>query len=207
MLRHLATEQGAPGLHTSVRDAADDVVDDLGDELADGDVVEEEQRLGTLHGDVVDRHGDEIDADRVVAAGEARDQRLGAHPVGRGHEQRVVEVALVEREETPEPADVADDLRPEGGAHVLLDELHRALTRGDVDPRPRVRQGPGACHPFRHGACHPFRHGACHPFRHGACHPFRHGACIVARTHRVEGSGAESSSSASLESESGTGTG
>ena len=32
-------------------------------ELAGGEVVEEEQRLGALDDDVVDAHGDEVDAD------------------------------------------------------------------------------------------------------------------------------------------------
>ena len=66
------------------------VVDDLRDELADRDVVEEEQRLGALRGDVVDRHRDAVDADRVVPAGEPGDHRLRADAVGRRHEHRVV---------------------------------------------------------------------------------------------------------------------
>ena len=37
-------------------------------ELAGGEIVEEEQRLGALHDEVVDAHGDEVDADRVVHA-------------------------------------------------------------------------------------------------------------------------------------------
>ena len=39
---------------------------DFGVELAGGEVVEEEQRLGALHHQVVDAHGDQVDADRVV---------------------------------------------------------------------------------------------------------------------------------------------
>ena len=62
-----------PASRQPVRDAGDDLVDDLGHELADRDVVEEEQRLGALHRDVVDRHRDAVDADRVVATGEAGD--------------------------------------------------------------------------------------------------------------------------------------
>ena len=40
---------------------------DVDVELAAGEVVEEEERLGALHEDVVDAHRHEIDADRVVA--------------------------------------------------------------------------------------------------------------------------------------------
>ena len=74
MLRHLATEQGAARLAATLGDPRDEVVDDLGNELADRDVVEEEERIGALHRDVVDRAGDEVDPDGVVTPGQARDQ-------------------------------------------------------------------------------------------------------------------------------------
>ena len=51
-------------------------------ELAAGEIVEKEQGLGTLHDDVVDVHGDEIDADRVVEAGVDGELQLGADAVG-----------------------------------------------------------------------------------------------------------------------------
>ena len=73
----------------AVGDAGDDLVDLLGHEPADRDVVEEEQRLGALHRDVVDRHRDAVDADRVAAVREPGDQRLRADAVGRRHEQRI----------------------------------------------------------------------------------------------------------------------
>ena len=129
-----------PACDTPVRDAGDDVVDDLGHELADRDVVEEEERLGALHRDVVDRHRDEVDADGVVATGEAGDHRLRADAVGRRHEQRVVEALGLEREQAAEPADVADHLGAERGAHVRLDQLDRLLAGGDVDAGARVRR-------------------------------------------------------------------
>ena len=62
---------------------------DLRIELAAGEIVEKEQRLGALHHEVVDRHGDEIDADGVVAAGLDGDLDLGADAVGRGDQDRI----------------------------------------------------------------------------------------------------------------------
>ena len=56
-------------------DTGDELVDLLGHERADRDVVEEEQRLGALGGDVVDRHRDAVDADRVAAV-----RRAGRSP-------------------------------------------------------------------------------------------------------------------------------
>ncbi len=61
----------------------------VGVDLARGDVVEHEQRLGAHADQVVDAHGDQVDADRVVAAGVPGDHHLGAHPVGRSHQDRL----------------------------------------------------------------------------------------------------------------------
>ena len=140
MLRHLAAEQRAPGAPASFGDARDHLVDLLGHELADRDVVEEEQRLGALRGDVVDRHGDAVDADRVATVREPGDERLRAHAVGRRDEQRVAEALPVDREQPAEPTDVADDLGPERGPDVRLDELDRLLAGRDVDAGFRVGQ-------------------------------------------------------------------
>ena len=64
---------------------------DLRRELAGREIVEEEQRLGALHDDVVDAHRDEVDADRVVAAGLDRDLHLGADAVVGRDQDRVRE--------------------------------------------------------------------------------------------------------------------
>ena len=60
-------------------------------ELAGGEIVQEEQRLGALHQQVVDAHGDEIDADGVVPAGLDGDLELGADAVVGGDQDRVLE--------------------------------------------------------------------------------------------------------------------
>ena len=105
-----------------------------GSSLPDRDVVEEEQRLGALAHEVVDAHGDEVDADRVEPADGLRDQRLGADAVGGRHEHRVRgSGGSAKREQAAEAADVADDLGPERRAHVVLDALDGFLARGDVD--------------------------------------------------------------------------
>ena len=58
-------------------------------QLAAGEVVEEEQRLGTLHENVVDAHGYQVDAYGVVAAEFEGELELGAHAVGAGYQHRV----------------------------------------------------------------------------------------------------------------------
>ena len=57
-------------------------------QAAGGVVVEEEDRLGALHDHVVRAHGDEVDADRVVAAGLDGQPQLGADAVGAGDHHR-----------------------------------------------------------------------------------------------------------------------
>src|SRR5690606_9218357 len=83
--------------------------------------------------EVVGARGDEVDADRVVAAGGPGDHGLGPDAVGRGHEHRVA-VAGRQPDEPAEAADVAHHLGPEGRADLPLDALDRGLARGDVDP-------------------------------------------------------------------------
>src|SRR3546814_6418674 len=67
-LRGLAADQRAAGQLAAFRDAADHGHGGVDIELAGGEVVEEEQRLGALHQHVVDAHADQVAADRVAAA-------------------------------------------------------------------------------------------------------------------------------------------
>ena len=100
MFGGLASEERAPGPSAPLGDALDDRGDPLGDDPADRQVVEEEQRLGAGAHDVVGAHRDEIDPDRVEAAGAPRDLQLRPDAVGGGGEQRVVARAEQPREPT-----------------------------------------------------------------------------------------------------------
>ena len=62
-----------------------------------GHVVEEEQRLGPAAEGVVDAHRHQVDADRVVHAGQLGDFELGAHAVGAGDQHGVFVLAGKER--------------------------------------------------------------------------------------------------------------
>src|SRR3546814_1651548 len=75
-------------LLASVGDAADDGRPSRHVELAGGEIIQEEQRLGALDHEVVDAHGDEVDAHRGVAAGLDRHHELGADPVGGGEDRK-----------------------------------------------------------------------------------------------------------------------
>ena len=134
VLGHLAADERAPGLPAPEGHPFDELLDVVGIELPHRDVVEEEQRFGALTDDVVHAHRDQVHADRVEATGGLGDEGLGADPVGAADQHGVGVAVLGEREQPAEPADVADDLGAEGGAHLRLDPLDRGLAGRDADP-------------------------------------------------------------------------
>ena len=59
--------------------------------LADGEVIQEEERNGALHRDIVDAVIHQVFAHRVVPARGKRDLQLGADAVGRADQHRFAE--------------------------------------------------------------------------------------------------------------------
>ena len=104
--RGLTADQRADALRGTGGNAFDHHRSDRRIELAAGEVVEEEQRLGPLHHEVVDRHGDEIDADRIVTRRFDRDFDLGADAVGRSDQDCIGEAGSLEIEQAAEAADL-----------------------------------------------------------------------------------------------------
>ncbi|SPQ26056.1 b2f4a9d5-c3f3-4041-b835-429105f02bbc [Thermothielavioides terrestris] len=83
-VRHLgglAADEGAAGLDAALGDALDEGGGDGDVEAGAAIVVEEHDGLGALDDEVVDVHGDEVDADRVVLVHRLRDDQLGADAV------------------------------------------------------------------------------------------------------------------------------
>ena len=101
--------------------------------LAGGEVIEEEERRGALHGDVVDAVVDEVGADGVVDAEFEGDLELGADAVGAGDEDGLLVLAGIELEEAAEAADFAKHVAGEGALGEVLDALLGAVAAGDVD--------------------------------------------------------------------------
>ena len=113
----LAADQGAVGLHAAVADALDEIARQGRIVLRHREVVEEQQRLAAGAEAVVDRHGDEVDADRVVLVHQRGDLELGADAVGAGDEDGMAIVAgeqpavVVEAEQAGEAAEAVEDAR------------------------------------------------------------------------------------------------
>ena len=140
-LGRLAADQRAAGAAAALGDAGDDAPAGLDLELAGREVVEEEQRLGALHDDVVDAHRDQVDADRVGDAGLDRDLELGADAVGAGDQDRVLEAGRLEVEQAAEAAQPAHHAAPVGAPGERLDVLDQGVAGIDVDARFLVGQG------------------------------------------------------------------
>ncbi len=102
-----AAHEGAARTPASFGDAGHEAAADIGVETAARIVVEEEQRLGALHDDVVDAHRHQVDADRVGHGGLDRDLELGADAVGAGDQDRVGEACRLEVEQAAEAAQSA----------------------------------------------------------------------------------------------------
>ena len=100
--------------------------------LAGGEVVEKEQRLGALHDEVVHAHGDEVDADGVVAAGVDGQPQFGADAVGGGDQHGVAESGRFRVEQGAEAADAAEQAGPGGGPGQRLDALDQGVAGVDV---------------------------------------------------------------------------
>ncbi len=110
------------------------------DHAADGQVVEEEQRLGTRAHHVVGGHRHQIDAHRIQPAGQPGHLELGAHPVRAGRQEPPVAQVV----EPGEPAHPVDHLGPRGAGSDLLDQLQRAGRRRRDRPPRRGSCSPGA---------------------------------------------------------------
>src|SRR5262249_7489233 len=102
-------------------------------EPAAREVVEEEQRLGALHDEVVDAHGDEVDADGVVPAGGDGELELGADAVGGGDQDRVTVARSLGVEEGAEAAEAGGRAAAGRGARQRLDRLDQRVAGVDVD--------------------------------------------------------------------------
>ena len=136
----LAPDQGAAAVGAALGDAGDDAGGLVKLQLAGGEIVQEEQRLGPLADQVVDAHGDEVDADRVHMAGVDGDAQLGAHPVGRGDKDRVGVARGLEVEKRAKTAEAAHGAGAVGGLGRRLDPVDKRVAGVDVHARIRVGQ-------------------------------------------------------------------
>jgi hypothetical protein len=152
MLGGLAAEQGAPGLSAGLRDALNDCGDASRNHCAAGYVVGHEQRLGAADHDVVDDHGDQVDADGVVDVEALGDLHLGADAVGaRGEQRATVALEGAGVEQAGEAAYATHDLGPVGLRHPLAHQRDGPVACFDVDTRVGIGDGRAGARLARQG--------------------------------------------------------
>ena len=97
------------------------------------EVVQEEERLGALHQDVVDAVVDQILADGVVDVAVEGDFQLGADAVGAGHQHGVAGSERLQAEQPAEAADLRQHVRREGALGQRPDAPDDLVAGVDVD--------------------------------------------------------------------------
>ena len=147
-----AAHQGAACKLAAGGDARDDGFGHVEVEFAGGVVVEEEQRLRALHGDIVDAHGDEVDADTIVAPRVDGEAQLGADSVGARNQYRFA-ITLRQAHQRAETADAGQHFGAVGTAHQGLDAFDERVACVDVYASVSVGQSRGGRHVEMGGAC------------------------------------------------------
>ena len=136
----LAAQQRTIGERAAVGHAADDLLHLRGVDPVHADVVQEHQRLGALHDQVVDVHRHAVLTDGVVDAEVGGELDLGADAVAARDEHGLVVVAAeqrvaVEAEHPGKGAVATHDARAVRAVEVPLDPLNSGVARVDVDAR------------------------------------------------------------------------
>ena len=104
-----------------------------GVELAGGEIVEEEQRLGALDDESLTHMATRSMPMVSCTPGLDGDLQLGADAVGGRDQHRVVEAGGLEVEQPAEAADLGVGARPARRAHQRLDRLDQGVAGVDVD--------------------------------------------------------------------------
>ena len=101
--------------------------------LADCNIVEEEQRLCTAAGDIVDTHGNAVDANGVVLVHQERQLELGAHAVRAGNQNGVCHALELGAEQAAEAAERTHNALGKGAFFHRLHQLDRFIACGNVN--------------------------------------------------------------------------
>ena len=108
--------------------------------LSAGKIVEEKERLGAMGQHVIDAHGHQIDAYRIVTIKFDGQFELGAHAVSAGNQNRLA-VAFGYLEQRAETAETAEHALAQGFFGEWLDALDEGVAGIDVDAGITVGKG------------------------------------------------------------------
>jgi cardiolipin synthase (CMP-forming) len=127
-------------LRAPLGDALHDGGRDILVELAGRKIIQEKQWLSALDNNVVDAHGHEVNADRIVHAALNGDLHLGADAVVGGDQDRVDKPRRAEIEQSAESAKLRARSGAARGAGERTDSIHNPVADIDVDSRFGVGQ-------------------------------------------------------------------
>ena len=134
VLGHFAAHERTACELAAVGHTLDDLCHVLSLDVTDGNVVQEEQRLGARSQNVVDAHSDQVLAHRLVTVHDLGEHELGAHAVGTADQDRVFHILKRgSREQATEAADAADNLGAIGVLDHLLNRVDGAAALSGID--------------------------------------------------------------------------
>ena len=76
-------------------------------QLSGGEIIEEEKWFCALHNQIIDAHGNKVDTDSIVNSALNGDFQFGANTIISGNQNRIVELAGGEVEQSAKTAEVA----------------------------------------------------------------------------------------------------
>ena len=131
--RGFPADERAAGFAAGAAHAFHELLDHWRLELAHGQVVEEKERLGALHQDVVDAVIDQVAANgRMHAHGHGHFE-FCADAIGARNQHRLFPFFVVQREQRAEAPDAAKDSGSKRAAGMMPDALLGFLGDGDID--------------------------------------------------------------------------
>ena len=126
-----ASDKGAAGFFAALGDAFNHVGSTGDIEFAAGEIVEEEQRLCALNQNIVDAHGDEVDADGVVFVPIEGEFELGAYAVGAADEDGIF-VFFADFDQCAEAAQITQHFGTHGAFGKRFDVFDQLVACVDV---------------------------------------------------------------------------
>jgi hypothetical protein len=136
-------------LLTTIGDTFHDRCSLLYVEASTSKIVEEKERLGALHHDVVDAHPDKIDADGVVPAHGQGKFELGTDAVGAG-DQYGFPVPGGEFKKAAKAPESRQHTRSPGLGDERFDTIYERIAGVDVHAGVPIRQGGFVSHVMRY---------------------------------------------------------
>ena len=131
--RRLATDQGAARQLAPFGNTGHDSGGNAVLKMARCEVIQEKQRFGALHDEVIDAHRDQIDADRIMAVMVDGELDLGAHAIIARHQQRVFVACRARVKKAAKPAQIRLCAGPTRRLGERANGLHQRVAGSDRD--------------------------------------------------------------------------